>query len=356
MKDIPIIIPSYEPDERLVNLCEDLFQNNLKNVIVINDGSDFKYDKIFNKIEKNYGYIILKHSVNLGKGRGLKTAFNYLLSKQEEILGCITVDSDGQHMVKDIIKCMNIFKKNSNSLVLGCRDFKLENVPTKSRLGNNITKNVFRFFLGIKVSDTQTGLRVIPKKFMKELLTTNGERFEFETNMLIDCKDKYPIIEVPIDTVYDSKENHSTHFNPLVDSIKIYKNIFKVFFKYIFSSLSSFIVDILFFSMFIRVFKSFSFGEYIIFSTILARVISSIYNYFLNHKYVFNSQKNKKQTAFKYFALVIVQMILSGLLVTIFVNKFMINETIAKIIVDTFLFFISFFIQQNLIFSNKELS
>ena len=237
-------------------------------------------------------------------------------------------------------------------MILGCRDFSGDNVPKKSRLGNNITKNVFRFFGGLKISDTQTGLRVIPKEFMKELLDINGERFEFETNMLLENKGKYPIKEVKIETIYDSKENHQTHFNPVVDSFKIYLNIFKVFFKYIISSFSSFIIDILLFTLFVALFKD-KFIDYILISTILARIISSSYNYLLNHKFVFKSQKNNRQTIFKYYTLVILQMALSGLLVTLLVDKLMINETIVKICVDTILFFISFFIQRKFIFDNS---
>ena len=66
MKKVPIVIPSYEPDERLIKLCDDLYQNDLKDVIIVNDGSDEKYNKIFEEVEKKYRFIILKHQVNLG--------------------------------------------------------------------------------------------------------------------------------------------------------------------------------------------------------------------------------------------------------------------------------------------------
>ena len=74
---------------------------------------------------------------------------------------------------------------------------------------------------------------------MNELLEVPGERFEFETQMLIESVDRYPIIEVPIETIYDSKENHQSHFNPFRDSIKIYKILAKQFVRYLISSLSS---------------------------------------------------------------------------------------------------------------------
>ena len=351
MEDIPIVIPAYEPDDRLIKLCEELYNANIKNMIVVNDGSSKEYNYIFDEIKDKFNCIILKHQKNLGKGRGLKNAFNYILTNYNSLLGCITADSDGQHSVNDIRKIINELKNNTNDLILGCRNFNENGIPWKSKFGNKLTKIALRFFGGVKVSDTQTGLRGIPKNMMIDLLDTQGERFEFETNMLIESKDKYKIKEVNIETIYDSKENHSTHFNPIIDSIKIYKNIFKVFFKYIFASASSFLIDILLFYYLSTILKRINENSYIIIATILARVISSIYNYLVNHILVFKSSENKGITALKYFGLVIIQMSLSAVGVH-FISKYLsdINVAVIKILVDISLFFISFFVQKVFVF------
>lgn len=351
MKNILIVIPSYEPDERLIKLCNDLYDNDLNEIIIVNDGSSKEYDYIFKEIQEKYNCKILEHKKNLGKGRGLKNAFNYILTHYNDVIGCVTADSDGQHSVKDIQRLMKELENNPDDLILGCRDFNKENVPFKSKFGNKITKNILALFCGVKVSDTQTGLRAIPKKMMQDLLDTEGERFEFETNMLIESKGKYNIKEVRIETIYDSKENHSTHFNPIVDSMKIYKSIFKVFFKYIFASFSSFAIDILLFDIFCKLIGGVNQSYYIIVATILARIISSIYNYVINHKLVFNSNQQIKKTAIKYFLLVILQMGLSAILVQALFNiANNCNETLIKILIDTILFFINFFVQKMFIF------
>ena len=183
-KDIPIVIPSYEPDNNFINLCKELYENNLKNIIIIDDGSGKEYEWIFDKIKEDYDVIVLKHAVNLGKGRALKSAFNYILNlKCGSIIGCVTADSDGQHTVSDIKKCIDTLRENNNSLVLGCRVFDGENVPFKSRFGNELTKKVFSFLCGISVSDTQTGLRGIGTSFMKKCMQIKGERFEYEMTL-----------------------------------------------------------------------------------------------------------------------------------------------------------------------------
>ncbi|EJW97654.1 glycosyltransferase, group 2 family protein, partial [gut metagenome] len=173
--------------------------------------------------EQQYNYTVLRHVVNQGKGRALKTAFNELLNREEPVFGCVTADSDGQHTPLDICRCMDMLKQHPQALVMGCREFTSNQVSFKSKLGNELTRTICSFLCGIQVSNTQTGLRGVPREFMKELLNVPGERFELETNMLIACKNRIEIQEVPIQTVYDSKVDHKTHFDPVRDSIRIYK-------------------------------------------------------------------------------------------------------------------------------------
>ena len=261
----------------------------------------------------------------------------------------VTADSDGQHSTECIKRIVEAVEEKC--LVLGVRKFDSEEVPWKSRFGNSLTEKVFKYVSGIRVTDTQTGLRGIPREYMKELLDLKGERFEFEMRMLLDAADRYTIIEVPIKTIYDSKDNHQTHFKPVKDSIKIYKILGEKFFRYIFSSLSSSIVDLIVFAFVCTLLKNSNSVLYITSATIVARVISSVYNYCINRKYVFMCRKGITSSAIKYFALVIVQMICSAVLVTLFVRLFSENvEVLIKVLVDSFLFFVSYHIQQKIVF------
>lgn len=278
---IPVIIPAYEPDERLTKLISELIKLDITPIILVNDGSNKKYDYVFSECESllkvdNKG-IILTHNINMGKGKALKTAFTYILEKYPNAIGCVTADSDGQHTPKCINKCINSLKKYSDHLILGTRNFDLDNVPIKSRLGNKITRNICKYLCGLSISDTQTGLRGIPLDFMKKLINVPGDRFEFETQMLIETKNVIDIKEVKIETVYDSIDNHSTHFDPIKDSIRIYKIFGKIFAKFLVSSVSSFIIDIVLFNLFCILLKNNIDGTiYAGVATILARIISAV--------------------------------------------------------------------------------
>lgn len=348
--NIPIIIPAYEPDEKLLELLEKLKEYSLENIVIVNDGSGEKYKSFFQTAKMKYNCVILEHGENKGKGRALKTAFEYCLENDSDLVGCITADSDGQHTPEDIERCMNALVEHVDMLILGTRDFDGENIPAKSRFGNKLTRCICKYLCGLSIADTQTGLRGIPKEFMQKLLSVEGERFEFETNMLIESKDKYPIYEVKIETVYDSKENHSTHFDPIKDSIKIYKIFGKIFFRFIMSSLSSCVLDIALFSVFIFLLKN-RIGEYyILVSTIIARVFSATYNYLINYKMVFSSKQKHGRSAGRYILLATVQMLASGILVSACSKVQVIPEVFWKIVIDTILFLISFIVQRELVF------
>lgn len=350
---IPVIIPAYEPDKRLINLLDALDESGVFPVIIVNDGSGEQYNDIFIEAErivnKNDG-VLLVHEQNRGKGRALKTAFQYVLDVYGTVTGVVTADSDGQHSVSCIKSIIDELENNPTKLILGIRDFSGDGIPWKSRFGNALTEKVFAYVSGLHVSDTQTGLRGIPCSFMKELLTVPGERFEFETQMLLESSGRYPIKEVSIETIYDSEEEHQTHFHPIVDSIKIYRIFGKRFLRYIFSSLSSSIIDLLLFTLFCMLLKSES-ASYVIFATVFARIISAVYNYFINYKLVFNSRKSICFSSIKYVVLAIVQMSLSAILVSGGVAFIpIVPEVVIKTIVDTCLFFISYKIQQKLVF------
>ena len=350
-RQIPLIIPAYEPDERLITLLQNLKDAEFNTVILLDDGSGDAYQSIFETAEKEYGCTILRHYRNLGKGRGLKDAFNYCLNAYPDMIGCVTADSDGQHTPEDIKKCMDALEQDPSHLIMGCRNFKGEGIPWKSAYGNTLTRKVCKWLCGVDVTDTQTGLRAIPKKFMAELMAVDGERFEFEMNMLIACKGKYDITEVEIQTIYDSKENHQTHFDPIRDSIKIYRIFGKMLLKFLISSLSSAIIDLVLFSVFCKLFKPIDAVFYVTIAAVAARVISATYNYLMNYTFVFKSKENKWKAFGKYTLLAVIQMTLSASLVTLGVYLLAaVPELAIKIVVDVILFIISYWIQRELVF------
>lgn len=338
--DLFLVIPTLNPNEDcfydFLLKCQKYF----KYILVYDDGSETKYLDFFKKVEKR-NIVVLKHYKNLGKGRALKDAFNYILVKHKNIKGVVCADSDGQHDVLDIIECGRLVLSKENTLVLGCRDFNDKMVPFRNGLGNKINRGLFKIFAGLDISDTQTGLRGMDRIVMAKYLDTDGERFNYENNQLLDLINKgINLREFKIKTIYNEVSKSESHFRPFKDSLAI----FKTFIKYILGSLSSFFLDIVLFVFFLKMRKN------IVFSTILARIISSIYNYFINLKIVF---KNRNKFSFiKYYILVFLQMLISSFGTYVFHVSFDINAIGIKILVDLALFIVNYYIQKKYIFKN----
>ena len=337
--NITIMIPALNPDQKLTNYVKQLANEDFCEIVVINDGSSDKYDPIFDEIAVMEKCTVLRHKVNRGKGRALKTGMDYVLKNHPDCVGIVTGDADGQHRLKDTIRVAKELLRDDNRLILGSRNFNSPDIPARSSFGNKVTSGVFAVMFGQKLMDTQTGLRGIPLKM-----------FEYEMNMLIECrKHKIEIYEIPIDTVYID-ENSSSHFNPIIDSVKIYLLIFRSFFSFIFTSIGCTLLDLAIFTVLARFVISGDFRYRILVATAVARVISATVNFIVNKNVVFHKKGHIASSATKYFCLAVVQMLISAKSVEFLVGLLGWHETIVKAIVDTILFIFNYFIQKKFVF------
>jgi glycosyltransferase involved in cell wall biosynthesis len=218
-----VLIPAYNPESSLVGTVKGLVgAPRLNSILIINDGSSSKLSvEVFRECNEFGVVTIIDHVDNKGKGAALKTGFRYLNNEAGSKDVITTADADGQHLASDIIK-VSLTSLEKDSIVLGCRSFGF-NVPLRSKIGNLITRYIFSLFAGHKVSDTQTGLRAYPSRYLCTLLGLDGEGYEYEFDCLITIVKKYfkEMVEVPIKTIYENN-NESSHFQPIRDSLKIY--------------------------------------------------------------------------------------------------------------------------------------
>lgn len=352
-----ILIPSYEPEGKLLNYIKELKQYGLSHIVVVDDGSGKAYQWVFQTLEEE-GCIVLRHQVNLGKGAALKTGYNYIKETMPDY-GCVaTVDSDGQHASKDVDSLAKEAIWNPSALILGERDFKSKGIPVKSLFGNRITSAIFAMLYGIYLPDTQTGLRAFGPPLMDHMIGIKGCRFEYEMQVLITCiRLKIPIRTISIQTIYE-QENAGTHFNAVVDSLKIMGVILSNFMRFFYSSIISSVIDISIAWVMLDFLRIFFAGEdflRIICATAVARSISISVNYQLNKRLVFNDRQTGIHGVFRYLSLSVLIMLLSAVSVYLLHKRLLINEKAAKIICDMSLFFLSYHIQRRWVFQSKEI-
>ena len=227
LRDLAIVLPSLDPDEKFDRVVEGLVNRGFQHLVIVDDGSAPEKQKHFEKAAAYPQCTVLRHEVNKGKGRALRDAFAYVAEKLPQLAGVITIDGDGQHLLEDIVACGERMLAEGDKVVLGCRNFDQEGVPARSVTGNKITSRMFRLFYGVRLSDTQTGLRAIPRQYLESFAEIPGERFEYEMNMLLKMKYRHILfLEQPITTVYDP-EDYSSHYNAVKDSWRIFKVMFR---------------------------------------------------------------------------------------------------------------------------------
>ena len=350
---VSVIIPAYKPDEKLMILINDLLKAGFSDLLVVDDGSGEESSSVFQKIKEIPECTLLCHEVNRGKGAALKTAMEYFVKNRPDRLCVVTVDADGQHLLADI-EAVASASLNTERVVLGVRSFSASNIPARSVWGNRITSLVFLLFFGMRIRDTQTGLRGFPRKYIPQLLCVKGDRYEYETNVLFWMNSQnIPYEQVDITTVY-LEENRSSHFRVVWDSIRIYGLIL----KYLFSSVGAAVIDevlfyLLKYSLFLTILpipSTFS-------AAFLARVISSFVNYRINARHVFKNEVTRG-TFVRYYTLATAQIALSAVLVFLIEQILHISSpaisTIVKTAVDTALFFFSFRIQHQWVFNHRR--
>lgn len=336
-----ILIPAYKPDMKLIDLVNLLLTHDDLKIVVVDDGSGEEFKDVFSALDERVK--LISYPVNKGKGGALKTGIDYILKSLPECERVVTADADGQHKYEDIRKVIKKSEETPGSLVLGSRAF-TGNVPFKSRWGNAITRAVFAVASGVRVRDTQTGLRGFDRECMKRFVNVPGERYEYEINMLLTAtRAEIPIHEVDIETVYID-DNKSSHFNPFKDAFRIYACIF----KFAASSFISFIVDTVMFMLLGLFLNS------ILAREIIARIVSGTVNFVLNKNVVFKGNEKTLPALIKYICLAVIVLAVDYGVVSLLAGVLNWNELLSKIIAQIIGYSISLPVQGLFVYRRKK--
>lgn len=340
-----ILIPAYNPDERLSALVRELAGHGFASILVVDDGSTSdSARRVISDLQREGKCTVLSHALNGGKGAALKLGLDYLYTRWPQCPAVITADADGQHCPDDILTLARERLEHPDSLILGTRSFSGRDVPFRSRIGNKTTRFLMKVFLGIALEDTQSGLRAIPRGLIPSLLKIASNRYEFELEMLILARHRgIPIREVRIRTIY-LNDNESSHFNPLLDSFKIYF----VLFRYILSSIVTAVFDYLVFLAVLPLT-----GGSILISTYFSRAAAVCINYALVRNMVFDSRMKLRRTLPLYLLLVCVSGFLSASMVMCLKSLLGLDARIGKLLAEAVLYLINFSIQRDFIFRNS---
>ena len=341
------LIPAYEPDHHLSELCAELKQRGYV-LVIVNDGSSGRCAEYFRQAAA-YG-AVLEHVDNLGKGAAIKTGLRHFASVASEGDVVVTADADGQHHADDIDLVAGAAQFMRDALVIGSRTFDGE-VPLRSRVGNHLARLIFLLSTHRRMRDTQSGLRAFSVARIPELLKIGGQRYEYEMNVLLSCaRSGVPIVEVPIRTIY-LDENASSHFHAFRDAWSVCRELL----RFAFSSLTCFGIDYALFALLSGALSGFG-RTSIPISNVLARVVSACANYALNRRFVFACDQKVSRTLPRYLLLAAGVLAANTALLTLLTAHLRMNRYLAKLLTEGALFFVSWLVQHAFVFRDKNRS
>lgn len=219
-----IVIPAYNEATAIGKVVDDIkktFQKSqyLAEVVVVNDGS--KDDT--SKVAKQHGATVVDHILNSGAGGATATGLRYAEINGFEIAA--TMDADGQHAPKDVLRGIKKLSANGLDLLIGSRLIDSKGMSRVKILGNQGLSLITRVLFGIKTTDSQSGLRIFSKNALQQLRwKTSG--YEFCSEMLWRAQQADLIIaEYPITVIYTdySRSKGQSNWN----GINIVKSLLK---------------------------------------------------------------------------------------------------------------------------------
>ena len=209
-----VVIPAYNEEKSIIKIVRET-KKFVPEVIVVDDGSE---DKTAEKAERA-GAEVLRHVINLGVGLATITGNEYAVRKGYNIIA--NIDGDEQHFPKDIPRAIELLEAQSLDVVFGSRFLKSRKFPWILKLGNNFLSFMNRLMFKSKLSDTQTGFRVLTADAWKKLdIKSSDYSICSEIAAKVGRKGlKYA--EIPVETLYLDKFKGTTIF----DGVRIFLNM-----------------------------------------------------------------------------------------------------------------------------------
>jgi len=228
--DVVVILPAFQPSPTFPSRVRTFHEMLEAPVVVVDDGSDATCRPLFDEAAAMPDCFVLRHDINRGKGTALKTAFAEVMRRFPGCAGVITADADGQHAPEDVRQLAETMLSGPSALYLGMREFSLRTTPFRSWWGNRWTSMLFGLLFHRWIPDTQTGLRAFRRADIPFFLSIPGNGYDYEMAALARAvRTGMTVRTLPVRTIYETLDEPS-HFQPLRDTIRIHRALFRSFF------------------------------------------------------------------------------------------------------------------------------
>ena len=348
MEKVAVLITVRQPGVELPAFAAGIAEDEGYRVVVSDDGSGPEYDGVFAMLPDSV--LLTRLPAHSGKGSAIKNGLREILRQAPDVCGVITLDSCGEHTLRNLAAAAEALRERTGAILLGARTFTLQ-PPFKSRLGNLLVRLAFSGACSVKLTDPQTDLRAFPIELVAPLTGVPGERYEYATNVLLwAARNDLKIMEVPLPDPY-SDVRIPAHFHPVRDSIRIFERIF----KFAFASFSGFCVDyvtVLWLKALTTPALPESFSLFI--SVLVGRLLSGTVSFTINRKMGLRVEDKVGRAALKYFTILFALMAVNYWLLYLVHLLLRVPLWLAKMLVETTMFFVNYALQTRLVFRKKK--
>ncbi|MBI4131442.1 MAG: glycosyltransferase family 2 protein [Nitrosarchaeum sp.] len=201
---ITVGIPAYNEEKNIASIIENLSKI-ADTIIVCNDGSSDNTGKLAEKM----GAIVINHERNLGYGAAIRSLFLRARELGSDVL--VTMDSDGQHRISDVLPVAEPIMNNQADLVIGSRflEGNQENIPKYRKIGIKMITKLANASLEDAVTDSQSGFRAYSKNVLSTITPSEYGMGVSNEILMKASKNGFKIAEVPIVVSYEGET--STH-------------------------------------------------------------------------------------------------------------------------------------------------
>jgi len=224
-QDTIVVVPTFNNPKTIKNVVEDILRHNY-HLIIVDDGSQKPVNQIIDK-EKYHNVSIIRHNHNQGKGSAILSG-----AKKAKELGYknfVSMDGDGQHLASQIKKLIDT-NNSKNQIVLGCRNFNIDNIPKKSKIGRSFHNFWIKVNTNFDIKDSLTGFRLYPVSILDLDLKKKG--FNFEIEVLVKHFWKFHnLTQTTIECYYPTFEERVSHFDNYKDTTQFILLHFKLMFQ-----------------------------------------------------------------------------------------------------------------------------
>lgn len=213
-----VLAPTYDNAGTLPGLLTRIAAADLP-IIIVNDGSTDGTAQVLDAWRQEHpATIVLTHPHNRGKAAALRTGF--AAARQAGFTHVVTIDTDGQLDPEQMPDLVEAARRNPFALVVGNRDDRSSDYPTRSRLGRRLSNLLVWMESGVHIPDSQCGFRVYPLGLVENVKAAAG-RYGFETEIITRAGwAKCPVVHVPVNCRYLPPAERVSHFRPWIDSLR----------------------------------------------------------------------------------------------------------------------------------------